>query len=334
MESARVLLVDDEDSIRTGLSLALSRRGYEVRTCDRGLPALVEIRAAHHRGEPYRYVVLDVHLPDIDGLQLLHAIKTSYPDTPVLVISGYGDESVTRTVAGIPGSGFLDKPFAPRELMDALQDLTQVPPAPPPRQREERTPQALHATAYGLVRLAPTADSRAVAARIEGLEGVCYCERVEGRWDLVVLAQALDRSSLERRIGEAIEDLASVATLELLHLRQPLVEPGIWSIVVDSVGATPRLLDEPANGPQPARDAFVVLEVEPEHLAEVWVRARLTARVVQCDATRDRSHLVLLVTGWTGEGDPLRVPDRLRLLPGVLRARALPVAVDWRRHAS
>jgi DNA-binding response OmpR family regulator len=328
VEAARVLLVDDEASIRTGLSIALSRRGYEVETCAEGLPALVEIRTAHHGGRPYQSVVLDVHLPDIDGLQLLRSIKASYPDTPVLVISGYGNEVVNRTVDETPGSRFLGKPFAPNELIEALERLAPqeepvLPPAP-----ERRGPPAMHATAFALLRLAKEADAKRVMERLGELDGLCYCEPVLGRWDLVALLQDLDRSHLERRLSGQLEGVEGVSSVELLHTRQPLVEPDMWSVLVDSAGASaaaaPQPVPETSAGPK-GPDAFVILEVDPAHLVEVFVRAQLMEQVVQCDATRDRAGLVLVVQDWTGDGELLRVPDSLRLLPGVLRARALPI---------
>lgn len=326
MEAARVLLVDDEASIRTGLSIVLSRRGYVVETCAEGLPALVEIRTAHHGGRPYQSVVLDVHLPDIDGLQLLRSIKASYPDTPVLVISGYGNELVHRTVEETPGSRFLGKPFAPNELLEALEHLAPQQEAAPSPAPERRGPPAMHATAFALLRLEQDADARAVMDRLGGLDGLCYCEPVMGRWDLVALLQDLDRSHLERRLDGQLEGLDGIRSVELLHTRQPLVEPEMWNVIVDSVGAAPGAPPELEPPPEPrGPDAFVILEVEPSRLVEVFVRAQLMDQVVQCDATRDRAGLVLVVRNWTGDGEPLRVPDSLRLLPGVLRARALPI---------
>ncbi len=326
MEAARVLLVDDEESIRTGLSIALSRRGYDVATCAEGLPALVEIRSAHHRGRPYRTVVLDVHLPDIDGIQLLHTIKASYPDTPVLMISGYGSEALTRAVERTPGSQYLGKPFAPQELIDAIERIAPEPSAPAARPLERRQP-ALHATAHALIRVRDHADASEVMECLYELDGLCYHHLVLGRWDVVALLQGLDRAVLERRLQAWQGEHGEAAEVTLLHSRQPLVEPDLWPVLVDAASAAPATPSKPSG-----QDAFVVLEVQPEHLVETYVRTSLMDDVVQCDATRDRSSLVLYVRNWAGDGDLLRVPDSLRLMPGVLRARALPVVELVREH--
>ncbi len=334
MEAARVLLVDDEESIRTGLSLALSRRGYEVSTCAEGLPALVEIRTAYHRGQPYGTVVLDVNLPDIDGLQLLHTIKSSYPDTPVLMISGYGNDALTKAVARTPGSLYLGKPFAPQELIDAIERLAPQPEPPAVRLRERRGQQALHATAHALLRLAPGADPADVVDRLYQLDGLCYCQAVMGRWDLVALIQGLDRAAIERRLEAWRQENQGVAAVTLMHARQPMVEPDLWPVLVDRLGASAASASPKAPGQHGASsDAIVLLEVQQEHLVDAYVRACLMEDVVQCDASRDRSNLVLTMRDWTGEGDTMRVPDALRLMPGVLRARALPVVSLERKRA-
>ena len=331
MEPARVLLVDDEESIRTGLSIAVSRRGYDVATCAEGLPALVEIRSAHHRGTPYRTVVLDVHLPDIDGIQLLQTIKASYPETPVLMISGYGSEALTQAVERTPGSRYLSKPFAPQELIDAIERLAPPVEQPADRPRERRQP-TLHASAHALMRLEPGAPAAKVVQELYELDGLCYCHMVEGRWDLVALIQGLDRSALERRLTAWRQEHDGVAEVTLLHCKQPLVDPELWPVLVDAMGAPSHTPSSDGRG----RDAFVVLELDPDHLVDTYVRCSLMEDVVQCDASRDRSRLVLYMRGWTGEDDPMRVPDALRLMPGVLRARALPVvppARPWARSA-
>ena len=324
MDAARVLLVDDDELIRASVSQDLSRRGYDVTTCAEGLPALVEIRKAHHRGRPFRTVVLDAHLPDIDGNQMLATIKASYPDTPVLLISGFGSEALQRAVDGTPGSSYLAKPFATQALVDTIELL-----APPPEplsvpSKERRGQPTLHATAHLLIGLEPDVDPDGLVLALYRLEGLCYVHRVQGRWDLVALVQGLDRSAIAKRLKAWRNEHDGVRTVTVIHARQPLVEPDLWPVLVDAVGA-PSSLEPPRHAASPPGDAFVVLEVKPEHLVECYVRACLMDDVIQCDTGRDRGSMILLVRSWTGEGDPMRVPDRIRLMPGVLRARALPI---------
>lgn len=325
-QPTRVLLVDDEEAIRRRLCVSLVQHGYEVDTCSVGLAALVEIRAAQQRGAPFHTVILDVNLPDIDGLELLRTIRASYPDTPVLLISGYRSEGMLRTATLGPKASYLRKPFFPEELLRSLEALapTTAPPEQPvPSHREQPV---LHATAHALFTLPDGVQAQAFAQRLHGLEGLCYALPVRGHWDVVALLQGMDRGSIERRLESWLSEAPPVEELELLHARLPLVGPELWPVLVDRAGAPGGLGAPPDDdASEPAGDAFVVMEVDPEHLVETYVRVSLRDDVVQADASRDRSTLVLYMRDWTGDGHLLRVPDSLRLLPGVLRARALPV---------
>jgi CheY-like chemotaxis protein len=320
----RVLLVDDDAAIRASLSAALVQRGYEVDACERGLQALVEIRAAHRRDRPFHTVILHDCLPDIDGVELLRTIEATYPDTPVLLVAGHRSAEQLEALTRSPATRLLREPFDPAELVDAIEWLTpepSTPEAPIPVERERPT---LHASAHILIELAKGVDAEAFAEAMLRLDGMCLALPVHGRWDLVALVQGMDRGSIARRIEEWAAGCPDILSLELLHVRQPLVGPELWPVLVDRAGA-PGGLGEENPSADPSGDAFVLLEIEPEHLVEAYVRACLREDVVQADASRERDRLVLWMRDWRGDGHPLRVPDSLRLMPGVLRARALPI---------
>jgi DNA-binding NtrC family response regulator len=80
--SKRILLVDDEESIRSLLSSSLEQRGFEVTTAD---SASETLRLTHEA--TFDLVLLDLSLPDSSGLGLLDLIKTALPDLPVVIIT-------------------------------------------------------------------------------------------------------------------------------------------------------------------------------------------------------------------------------------------------------
>ena len=104
--SRRVLVVDDEQVVRTGMSQALERLGFEVRLATTGGEGL-RIMAAWPAG----IVLLDVRLPDMDGLEVLKRLNQDYPETVVIMITGY--PNIEGAVASIREGAldYLVKPF-------------------------------------------------------------------------------------------------------------------------------------------------------------------------------------------------------------------------------
>ncbi|BAU23862.1 chemotaxis protein CheY [Caldimicrobium thiodismutans] len=116
MDKIRILVIDDEILIRTALQGILTSHGFEVRVCETGLKALTLLAK-----EFFDVVLLDLKLPDYDGLELLKEIKALTPDTGVIIITAYAE--VKSAVQAIKDGAFdyLAKPFQEEELLIALE---------------------------------------------------------------------------------------------------------------------------------------------------------------------------------------------------------------------
>ena len=114
----RVLVVDDEQTLSELLSLALRYEGWEVRTASDGMTAV----AAAREFRP-DLVVLDVMLPDIDGLEVLRRVRADIDRTPVLFLTARDD--VSDRIAGLTAGGddYVTKPFSIEELVLRLRAL-------------------------------------------------------------------------------------------------------------------------------------------------------------------------------------------------------------------
>jgi len=112
----QVLVVDDEAVVRSGISQALTSQGLEVRQAARGQEAL-KIMASRPAG----IVFLDVRLPDIDGLEVLKHLRRDYPETVVIMITGFPD--VPGAVESIKHGAldYLEKPFRLNHLEAVVQ---------------------------------------------------------------------------------------------------------------------------------------------------------------------------------------------------------------------
>ncbi|MFI7454473.1 response regulator transcription factor [Nonomuraea sp. NPDC049714] len=114
----RVLVVDDEATLAELLAMALRFEGWEVSSAADGLGA---VRAA--RGFRPDAVVLDMMLPDIDGLEVLRRLRADAPDVPVLFLTAR--DSVEDRITGLTAGGddYVTKPFSLEEVVARLRGL-------------------------------------------------------------------------------------------------------------------------------------------------------------------------------------------------------------------
>jgi PAS domain S-box-containing protein len=113
-----ILLVDDEESVRTLGSRMLERSGFQALTAADGREALEIYRA--RRGE-IALVLLDLTMPDLDGEETFRELRRIDPDVRVVMSSGYTESEITPRFAGKRLTGFLQKPYTLTALMDCLR---------------------------------------------------------------------------------------------------------------------------------------------------------------------------------------------------------------------
>ena len=117
MQTRRILIVDDDESIRDVLVEALASIHVETEAVESGLEALQRLGDRH-----FDLVLLDLRLPGVPGMDVLREVRNSSPETPVIVItadSGVG--SVVETMqAG--AAGFIVKPFVPDDIRSAVMN--------------------------------------------------------------------------------------------------------------------------------------------------------------------------------------------------------------------
>ena len=116
--TAKILVVDDEVGIRSGVTEILTLEGYSVDSADCGRSALKLIE-----DNSYDVVLMDYRLPDVDGLTLLHDVQKKIPDIMTCMITAYAniETAVFATRQGV--DIFLPKPFSPDELVGTVETL-------------------------------------------------------------------------------------------------------------------------------------------------------------------------------------------------------------------
>ena len=111
---ATVLLVDDERNILLTLGRALSLEGYATETAAGGREALEKIAAL-----PVDVVVMDVRMPDLDGLTVLQRAREARPGLPVIIMSGHGSIETVRQAFRLGAFDYLEKPITEKEKLVA-----------------------------------------------------------------------------------------------------------------------------------------------------------------------------------------------------------------------
>ena len=105
-EMPLVLIVDDEPEIRSTLSEYLEMQGYPVLTAGGGTAALSTLAE-----QGVRFVLLDIRMPEMDGLQVLEQIRLRHPEVIVIMISGMGTEDLAQRALRMGASDYISKPL-------------------------------------------------------------------------------------------------------------------------------------------------------------------------------------------------------------------------------
>jgi two-component system, NtrC family, sensor kinase len=103
----KILIIDDEESIRNMMRMSLEMDNYEVLTAEDGSTGMDVFKA-----ETPDVVLLDIRMPGMDGLEVLERIKSGQPDTEVIVITGHGDMSMVVDALRKEASNFIAKPVS------------------------------------------------------------------------------------------------------------------------------------------------------------------------------------------------------------------------------
>lgn len=114
----RILLVEDEDTVRIVAERALTRQGYQVTSARDGEEGLERV----HRGGQFDLVVSDVVMPTMDGPAMARQIREIAPDLPLLFMSGYAEEQLRKEI-GISNAWFMPKPFSVQQLSEKVGDV-------------------------------------------------------------------------------------------------------------------------------------------------------------------------------------------------------------------
>jgi CheY-like chemotaxis protein len=325
----KVLLIDDEASLRRSVSLGLMQKGYQTEPCENGMKALQTLETFKKKSMPLGCAIVDIRLPDIDGLKLLKAIKFNYPQLPVIIITGYGSETIAEEAK--TADAYLEKPFTVDDLAKVLEEMKApaeevVPVEPPPR---EVTAAQESVSAYALVSLDNSANLLNTYRKLYYHENVLYCDAIRGDYDLVLLLQAATLDRINEVMETQIRTMQGVAAVSMLTVDAPMFGENVINIMgsVDKALGRDKGEDMVASN-QTARtrvSSYVMLEVEKEKMEGIYPALYFNDQVVNCDYTDGRFNIVLLMKGTSFSEIENTIRSRFKTMEGVLRIKEYPI---------
>ena len=127
----RILLIDDDEAVRRATSIMLEARGFEVLAVDGGQRGVEAVKAGH-----FDAVVVDLFMPEMDGIATTKAIHELSPSMPIIAVSGFmfrgrcpSMPDFHPMVAEAGAIAALYKPLRPNELVQAIEDAMRARPA-------------------------------------------------------------------------------------------------------------------------------------------------------------------------------------------------------------
>ena len=118
MEPLKILIIDDEEVICNACHLILSEKGHTV---ERKMDGAAGLKALYSNS--YDVILLDMMLPDMEGMEILKTIKQKTPQAGVIVITGYSTVANALKAMKLGAADYLSKPFSEDELLASIEKV-------------------------------------------------------------------------------------------------------------------------------------------------------------------------------------------------------------------
>lgn len=322
----RILLVDDESSLRRTLSLGMSQEGYDVEPCENGICALKKLYHYKKAGMNLEIVVLDIKLPDINGIKLGKIIRAQYPDTNIIFITGYSDKMNMQEIQGISTTGFLEKPFSSGDLTYKIEELVKAKAAVIHTAADKSKEIITTYSAYILLKIAKNADFFGIYQKLYFDKQVLYCDATQGDYDIFLLIQSSGIEECKAYCEKKIKTIPGIEELDFLPISNPVLDDSLYNIIQ----STEKIFSNESDGVQ-KRDlgkricSYILLQIDREKTESIYPTLCLEEKVVYCDFTAGKYNLVLLVQGSSfNEIDDL-IENKIVNMEGILKVKEFPI---------
>ena len=212
-EAAKLLVVDDEEVICEGCRRIFSKQGFEVEKCSdacRGLDLAKQ--------QDYSAILLDIKMPEMDGIEFLEQLRKQKPGIPVVLMTGYPSVPTAASAMRLGASDYVTKPFTPEEISQAVHRLLQG------------QPDAAHGTA------APANEPPAAAGGLSYWHDTWFQGGDQGAARVGAVLVQPGVSTIEKlvlpRIGEVVYQGLPLAAVTLQGQAEKIVPSPLSGVVV------------------------------------------------------------------------------------------------------
>lgn len=119
-EQARILVIDDDATVRRGLEVALKNSGYDVNVAETGKEAIKKSKT-----KLYNLALVDLRLPDMDGIELLTSMREAAPKMVKIIITGYPSQENAIEAVNRGADGYMVKPYTTEDLLRKIKEQLQ-----------------------------------------------------------------------------------------------------------------------------------------------------------------------------------------------------------------
>jgi len=128
-DTPHILLVEDDDQMRSMIAQTLRQQGYDVTECPDAFHWMDFCVGQRVNDESIHYdlVISDIRMPGVNGLELLEGLRHSHRNRPTILITAFGDEETHERAADLGAVAVLDKPFAMQDLLRVVREHCPTP---------------------------------------------------------------------------------------------------------------------------------------------------------------------------------------------------------------
>jgi CheY-like chemotaxis protein len=316
------LIIDDEPEIRRNLTVGLAQEGFTCTACPDGISAIHELHRSREEGTGYNYLVSDIFMPDIDGLKILKVIKSEFPELPVLIITGFGNELLEQTALAEQNTGFLDKPFEIPALVAELEKLTPSgTTADTPASETPKTGGEIRESfsSYITLRVTDPAQDMEAYRTLHSMEGIASCDAVNGDVDIILLAQASSEQELQK-IYDNVKAVKGISIVSLSAVERPKLDRDVEQFISVYQQAVKGNVQSDLPRMRGTK-SYVIVDIDKNAIQQVFTTLFFLDEIFFCDVADDGTKLIGIISESGAFGKTPRIIEKLSLVDGVLRVK-------------